>query len=113
LFQQHLNPKRPKPSKTDQLDIPAITPEIIAEWRAPRCGTTNPQRMNNPLWEWLVRRWSGERRLGLPPKAPPDAPSAAADSSGVTLKSGPFVDKVTGDPFLPDSSNPAPQGLRN
>ena len=34
---------------------PAITPEVFAQWRSPRFGTTNPQRMNNALWEWLVR----------------------------------------------------------
>lgn len=57
-----MNPKRPKRYKADRLDTSAITPEIIAEWRAPRFGTTNPQRMNNPLWEWLVRtRESGYR----------------------------------------------------
>jgi hypothetical protein len=33
----------------------AITPEVFAEWRSPRFGINNPQRMNNPLWEWLVR----------------------------------------------------------
>ncbi len=36
-------------------DSSAITPEVYAAWRAPRFGMANPERMNNPLWEWLVR----------------------------------------------------------
>src|SRR5947207_224640 len=34
---------------------PAITPELFREWRSPRVGSSNPERMNNPVWEWLVR----------------------------------------------------------
>jgi len=34
---------------------PEVTPERFVEWRSPRFGSTNPQRMNNPVWEWLVR----------------------------------------------------------
>lgn len=37
-----------------QLD-PAVTPELFREWRSPRLGTANPERMNNPVWEWLIR----------------------------------------------------------
>jgi hypothetical protein len=41
---------------------PAITPEVFREWRSPRRGTANPERMHNPLWEWLVRSgWSASR----------------------------------------------------
>ena len=50
-----MKPKRPKRYKADRLDASAITPELALEWRAPRFGTENPQRMNNPLWEWLVK----------------------------------------------------------
>ena len=50
-----MKPKRPKRYKPDRLDASSITPEVILEWRAPRFGTENPQRMNNPLWEWLVK----------------------------------------------------------
>jgi hypothetical protein len=39
----------------ETLDASAITPEVYAAWRAPRFGAANPERMNNPLWEWLVR----------------------------------------------------------
>jgi hypothetical protein len=34
---------------------PAITPEIFAAWCSPRFGRTNPERMNNPFWEWMIR----------------------------------------------------------
>jgi len=33
----------------------AVTPELFRQWRSPRLGTTNPERMDNPVWEWLVR----------------------------------------------------------
>ncbi len=33
----------------------AVTPELFREWRSPRFGQFNPERMNNPVWEWLVR----------------------------------------------------------
>jgi hypothetical protein len=39
----------------ETLDASAVTPEVYAAWRAPRFGTANPECMNNPLWEWLVR----------------------------------------------------------
>ena len=32
-----------------------VTPELFEKWRAPVRGATNPQRMDNPIWEWLVR----------------------------------------------------------
>ena len=34
---------------------PLITPELFAQWRAPRFGAVNPERLTNPVWEWLVR----------------------------------------------------------
>jgi hypothetical protein len=34
---------------------PAVTPELFREWRSPRFGRSNPERMNNPVWEWLIR----------------------------------------------------------
>ena len=34
---------------------PAVTPELFLKWRAPRLGTSNPEQMNNPVWEWLVK----------------------------------------------------------
>jgi hypothetical protein len=34
---------------------PGITPQLFREWRSPRHGNANPERMNNRVWEWLVR----------------------------------------------------------
>ena len=37
-----------------ELDVevdPAVTPELYRQWRAPRRGGANPERMNNPVWE--------------------------------------------------------------
>lgn len=34
---------------------PSITPDLFLQWRAPRFGRANPERMNNPVWEWLIR----------------------------------------------------------
>jgi len=39
----------------DQAVGPAVTSELFRQWRAPRFGSGNPERMNNPVWEWLVR----------------------------------------------------------
>ena len=54
----------------DELDHSAVTPEIYAAWRAPRRGTANPERMDNPLWDWLIRTadnaWSATQRFGGP-----------------------------------------------
>ena len=33
----------------------AVTKRLYRRWRAPRYGQANPERMNNPVWEWLVR----------------------------------------------------------
>lgn len=32
-----------------------ITPELFRHWRSPRHGSANPERMNNRLWEWLIK----------------------------------------------------------
>jgi hypothetical protein len=49
---------------------PAITPELFLQWRSPRFGQTNPERMNNPVWEWLIRcqlnAFQANERLGGP-----------------------------------------------
>ena len=34
---------------------PAVTKEMFLKWRSPRFGTSNPERMSNPVWEWLVK----------------------------------------------------------
>jgi hypothetical protein len=33
----------------------SVTPELFKAWRSPRFGLSNPERMNNPVWEWLIR----------------------------------------------------------
>lgn len=34
---------------------PVVTKDLFLEWRSPRFGNANPQRMNNPVWEWLIK----------------------------------------------------------
>jgi hypothetical protein len=50
---------------------PPVTPELFREWRSPRFCFSNPERMNNPVWEWLIRSklsayQATERFLGPP-----------------------------------------------
>jgi hypothetical protein len=33
----------------------SITPDLFKAWRSPRFGQANPECMNNPVWEWLIR----------------------------------------------------------
>ena len=40
--------------KGDRLDS-AVNRELFVKWRTPSFGSANPERMNNPVWEWLVR----------------------------------------------------------
>lgn len=47
---EHISPE----PDDDPID-PAVTPELYKTWRSPRFGTRNPARMNNPVWEWLVK----------------------------------------------------------
>ena len=45
-----------EPIDASQITVdPGITPEVFAQWRAPRFGQANPERMNNPFWEWMIR----------------------------------------------------------
>ena len=34
---------------------PAVTRDLFLQWRSPRLGSSNPERMNNPGWEWLAK----------------------------------------------------------
>src|SRR6185369_1169723 len=34
---------------------PAVTRELFLKWRSPRLGGSNPERLDNPVWAWLVR----------------------------------------------------------
>lgn len=45
----------PGDEEVEVLPDPLVTPELFREWRSPRYGLTNPERMNNPVWEWLIR----------------------------------------------------------
>jgi len=37
----------------------AVTAELFRAWRSPRFGRSNPERLNNPVWEWLIESgWS-------------------------------------------------------
>lgn len=33
---------------------PSVTRELFLQWRSPRHGRTNPERMTNPVWTWLI-----------------------------------------------------------
>src|SRR5687767_3229572 len=46
-------------TRSDEPPPPSLTRELFLEWRSPRPGTANPERMNNPIWEWLIQsRWN-------------------------------------------------------
>ena len=34
---------------------PSLTRELFLNWRSPRLGSSNPENMTNPVWDWLVR----------------------------------------------------------
>jgi len=56
-------------SSTAREPGPLVTPALFAEWRAPRIGTSNPERLTNPVWEWLVQSelsaYAASRHFGL------------------------------------------------
>lgn len=37
------------------MTAPPFSRELYLEWRAPRRGTTNPERLTNPVWAWLAQ----------------------------------------------------------
>ncbi len=38
---------------------PSVTDALFRAWRSPRFGRSNPERLNNPVWEWLIESgWS-------------------------------------------------------
>lgn len=57
---------------------PNFSREEFLEWRSPRLGTANPERMTNPVWTWLVRvginAWAANKRF--------DGPSALGAGPG-------------------------------
>lgn len=42
---------------------PTFGKDVFLEWRSPRRGISNPQRMDNPVWEWLIQ--TGESSYSL------------------------------------------------
>ena len=50
-----LNPAEHEDSTSERDPGPLVTPALFAEWRTPRFGASNPERLTNPVWEWLVR----------------------------------------------------------
>jgi hypothetical protein len=47
---------------SDEPPPASLTRELFLEWRSPRRGSANPERMNNPVWEWLIQsRWNAWR----------------------------------------------------
>ncbi|MEK7707620.1 MAG: hypothetical protein AAB380_06465 [Verrucomicrobiota bacterium] len=49
---------------------PSVTKELFLQWRSPRFGKANPERMNNPVWDWLfktrINAFAATERLGGP-----------------------------------------------
>ncbi|UUZ49586.1 hypothetical protein LP420_04795 [Massilia sp. B-10] len=39
---------------SEQAMAPGFDLATFLAWRAPRAGTANPSRMDNPVWTWLV-----------------------------------------------------------
>ncbi|MBI3206048.1 MAG: hypothetical protein HYZ29_31220 [Myxococcales bacterium] len=76
---------------------PAVTREVFLESRSPRWGTANPERMNNPVWEWLVRSridaYHANRHFSGPPatSAGPGWCFARFGQSSTTLDDGRVV----------------------
>lgn len=48
---------------------PDVTPELFQIWRSPRFGAQNPERLTNPVWDWLIRSrisaYGASQRFGL------------------------------------------------
>lgn len=57
---------------------PGFSREEFLEWRSPRLGAVNPERMTNPVWTWLVRAgvnaWAANKHF--------DGPSALGAGPG-------------------------------
>jgi hypothetical protein len=71
---------------------PEVTHPLFLKWRTPRFGTANPERMNNPVWEWLVKSkvnaYIASQRLGGP-SAMDAGPGWCFDRFGQSLTSLP------------------------
>lgn len=42
---------------------PTFGKDVFLEWRSPKRGNANPQRLNNPVWSWLIQ--TGESSYSL------------------------------------------------
>lgn len=57
---------------TDEKPVPEPTfeREVFLAYRSARRGTANPERMNNPVWEWLIASgisaWQANQRFSAP-----------------------------------------------
>jgi len=65
-----------------------VTPELFMEWREPRFGNANPQKLKSKVWEWLVHsKLSGYSSakivLGAPPRK--GGPSWSFDRFGQSV----------------------------
>lgn len=73
--------KRPRRYQADRLETTGIDEAVVREWWAPRMGTANPERLNNLLWEWLVRTrinaYEARKRFGFPSPWDDDRPGPA------------------------------------
>jgi hypothetical protein len=78
----------------DSAPDPAVTADLFRQWRTPRFGRSNPERMNNPVWEWLIKsRLSAYRAKekfneGLAADAGPAWCFARLGQSSTTLAGG-------------------------
>src|SRR5215208_5738202 len=66
-----------------------VTPALFKEWRAPRFGNENPQKIKSNVWEWLVR----SKLSGYAATQKMNAPSALAE--GPTWSFDRFGQSVT------------------
>lgn len=62
----------------DEPEPPGFSREEFLEWRSPRLGTANPERMTNPVWVWIARAgvnaWAANKQF--------DGPSALGAGPG-------------------------------
>lgn len=66
-----------------------VTPELFREWRSPRFGNDNPQKIKSKVWEWLVH----SKLSGYASAQMMDAPSAI--KAGPTWSFDRFGQSVT------------------
>ena len=76
---------------------PDVTPELFRVWRSPRLGAQNPERLTNPVWDWLVRSrvsaYAASQRFGFGsrPHGDPGWSFARFGQSTTMLDDGRFV----------------------